>query len=429
MADSRNPAAGRAVFTEVGTSGLPVWGGMIDDEKLTQLRGGKAAKVFRQMAENDDVVGAILFAVEMLLRRVDWRVEPATSAPADVEVAEFVESCMDDLSTPWGSFISEVLSMLTYGWASVELVYKRRVGPDERDPARRSRYADGRIGWRKLPLRSQETLSRWKLAEDGGVEGWYQTTDRGEVLLPIEKLLLFRTTSRRNNPEGRSVLRSAYKSWYFKKTIERIEAIGIERDLAGLPMLYVPPELLNADDAEARTKLAAYEAAMRNLRNDEQMTLILPALFDDRGNRLLEFQLAGTGARRLIDTGAVIERYRRAIATTVLADLILLGHEKVGSFALASSKTELFSLALAAWLDEVRDVLNRFAVPRLLRLNGAPVVDPPRFERSDLEKRDVAEFAQGMAHLAQTGWLTPGGEADERYLREQLNLPERAEPA
>ena len=29
--------------------------------------------------------------------------------------------------------------------------------------------------------------------------------------------------------------------------MERIEAIGIERDLAGLPVLYVDPQLLEAD--------------------------------------------------------------------------------------------------------------------------------------------------------------------------------------
>ena len=54
-----------------------------------------------------------------------------------------------------------------------------------------------------------------------------------QVVIPMEKCLLFRTQTHKNNPEGRSILRNAYRSWYFKKRIEEIEGVGIERDLAG----------------------------------------------------------------------------------------------------------------------------------------------------------------------------------------------------
>jgi hypothetical protein len=60
------------------------------------------------------------------------------------------------------------------------------------------------------------------------------------VFIPIEKMLLFRTTVQRNNPEGRSMLRTAYRPWRNKKRIEEIEGVGIERDLAGLPMARIP---------------------------------------------------------------------------------------------------------------------------------------------------------------------------------------------
>ncbi|WP_155274431.1 hypothetical protein [Piscirickettsia salmonis] len=45
---------------------------------------------------------------------------------------------------------------------------------------------------------------------------------------------MFRTTSRKGNPEGRSILRNAYQPWYYKKNLESIESIGIERNLVGL---------------------------------------------------------------------------------------------------------------------------------------------------------------------------------------------------
>jgi hypothetical protein len=110
--------------------------------------------------------------------------------------------------------------------------------PHQKDGKTRSKYTDGKIGWRKMPIRSQETLQRWVFDESGGNMGMvqlappkYETT-----FLPIEKCLLFRSTTIKNNPEGRSFLRNAYRPWFYKKRLEEIEGIGIERDLAGLPV-------------------------------------------------------------------------------------------------------------------------------------------------------------------------------------------------
>lgn len=80
------------------------------------------------MSENDDVVGAILYAIEMLIRQADWNVEPCGDTTADKEAAEFVKSCMDDMSDTWIDTISEILSFLTFGWSFHEIVYKRRMG-------------------------------------------------------------------------------------------------------------------------------------------------------------------------------------------------------------------------------------------------------------------------------------------------------------
>lgn len=426
MAANKNDFGGRtAPMKELGVSGLEQFGGIVAEEKLRQLQGPKGPKTYKEMG-NDATIAAILFAIEMLLRRVDWRVEPATDAPDDVERAEFVDSCLHDMSHSWPSFIAECLSMLTFGWSSHELVYKTRGGPQETDPTRRSKFSDGKIGWRKLPLRAQETLNRWEFDEDGGIRGWWQDPPDGgaPIALPIEKLLHFRTTSRKNNPEGRSILRGAYIAWYRKQNIEQFEAIGIERDLAGVPLLYVPEDLMDPNGGEdAVNRYNNYKQLVRRLKQNEQAGVILPSIWDEHGNQLLKLELMGTGARRLFDTSAIINRYRQDIATTVLADVILIGHEKVGSFALSDNKTHLLSVALGAWLDEISEVFNRFAIPRLLGLNGEPLEDPPRLRPGDLEKEDVQQFADNMSKLTTAGWLTPGSPEDEEHVREKLNLP------
>ena len=69
-------------------------------------------------------------------------------------------------------------------------------------------------------------------------------------------------------------------------------------------------------------------------------------------------ELLSTGGTRQFDTNAIINRYDTKIAQTVLADFIMLGHEKTGSFALSSDKTELFSVALGAFLDIICETFN-----------------------------------------------------------------------
>ena len=415
-----------ARFSEAGVSGLTQYGGVVHEEWLRRLQGDRGMRIFRRMTDNDALIGSILFAIEMMLRNVTWRVEPVDDDPEHVDQAEFVESLMDDMSHTWPDFMAECLTMLPFGFAPHEIVYKRRDGPLQKDPTRRSRHSDGLIGWRKIPLRSQDTLDRWEFDDDGGIRGLWQYPPAGgtPVFIPIEKLLVFRTTSRKNNPEGRSVLRNAYVSWYHKTRIAEIEAIGVERDLAGMPVFYLPPGLFAADaSSEEKAQLAEFMKIVQNVKNDEQAGLLLPSMWDEHGNRMLEFTLAGTGSRRMFDTGSIIQRYNREIAMTVLADFILLGHEKVGSFALSSDKTALFATALGAWLAEIAGVLNRHALPRLFDVNGWDASECPKFVPGDLEKDDVAAFAENVSKLTAAGFLTPGSEEDEDHVREMMKLP------
>jgi len=422
----------RAATNELGRSGLKHFGGTLYEEFLPQLTGLRGQKIYKEMAENSPVIGAMLFAVESLLRSVDWEVEPASQSEKDLEAAEFLEECRTDMSHTWEDFVSECLSMLIFGWSMFEVVYKKRKG-DHKSPT--SEFDDGRIGWRKFALRSQDTLYRWEIDDTGGIQGMWQypvpstpTMMRGQhetVLIPIEKALLFRTTSMKNNPEGRSVLRSAYRPWYYSKRIEELEAIGVDRDLAGLPLAKVPIELLGANKtADQQSTFNLIRDIVQKTKRDEQEGIIWPKVLDENGNDLYEFELISSGGRRSFDTGAIIQRYMQQQAMTIMADFILLGHENVGSFALSSDKTELFAVALGAWLDGIEEVLNRHAVPRLFALNDFTLDEYPRFLHGDIEKPDIQQLGAYIQSLASSGApLFPDIELENR-LRGYADLPE-----
>lgn len=414
-----------SIYNEIGRVGQNRWNGFISEEFLKELQGNRGIEIYKEMSSNDSVIGAILFAIEMMIRQVKWTVMPAAETKIDREAAEFIESCMDDMSQTWTDTISEILSFLTFGWSAHELVYKRRTGR-KKDPSKSSAYNDNLIGWAKLPIRAQESLYEWVFEDDtDNLIGMRQmpAPDYKLVEIPIDRLLLFRTMSAKDNPEGRSVLRTCYRDWYFKKRIQEIEGIGIERDLAGLPVLKAPEgvQIWDVEDAESVALYTAASAIVKNIKRDSQEGIVIPYDWD--------LTLLSTGGRRNFDTNQIIERYDSRIAMTVLADFIMLGHQAVGSFALSSDKTELFSVALGTFLDIIAEEFNNKAIPTLLQLNSPKfdkITDWPWLEPTDVETPNLEELSKFLRGMVGAQILTPGPNL-EKYVREAASLPEEDE--
>ena len=417
---------------EFGSTGLRRSGGTVYEEFLVNLRGQRGARVYREMSDNDPTIGSMLYAIDKVITRLEWRVDPFTddssdgdAKPEDKENAVFIESCLHDMSDSWDATLSQILSMLIFGYSYHEIVYKTRTGPDANDPSKRSKYTDGKIGWRKLPIRSQETLFRWQIDEKGGIQAMEQTdpSSGGTHIIPIEKALLFRTTSQKNNPEGRSILRNAYRPWFFKRRIEEIEAIGIERDLAGLPVAWVPPEYLSsAATAEQASVLASIQQLVTSIKRNEQEGVIFPLLFDDQGNKQFDLMLLSSGGSRQFDTDKIIQRYDQRMSMSILADFILLGSDRVGSYALGSSKMDLWSMAVDSIAKNIAEVMNQYAIPRLMKLNGMDTTRQPVLTYGEVSHVDLTEVADYISKLATAGVLMPDPKLED-YLRDLAGLP------
>ena len=375
-------------YKQIGTTGLRQSGGQVFEDFLPNLRWPQAGRVYQEMSDNDPVVGAILYLAEMLIRNIHWSVKPASNAPEDLEAANFVEECMNDMEHSWANFISEVLSMLAYGFSFHEIVYKVRKGPFEQGPYK-SKYQDGRVGWKKLPVRSQHSLHNWDMDIKGELKGFVQLSDAARTLvtIPISKGLLFRTRVSRDNPEGKSLLRNAYRPWYFKKHIEEIEGIGIERDLAGFPVLTAPEglDLWNSDDPRLKAIRVEAETLVANIRRDSEEGVLLPHGWDLR--------LLSTGSARQFDTNAIINRYDNRIAITMLSDLILIGSDKTGSFALAETKQSMLGKALEAQVGNIADVLNQQAIPKLFKYNNFTISEYPKILPGEIESPSIKEIS------------------------------------
>src|SRR5690606_7730772 len=109
---------------------------------------------------------------------------------------------------------------------------------------------------------------------------------------------------------------------------------------------------------------------------------------------------------------------------SVLADVILLGHGQVGSYALSTTKSDLFGYALTAFMDSIQQVLNRYAVPRLFKLNTFPEPNRlPQFKHGNVMVPDLRTLGQYIAHLARAGMSIFPDERIEGELLRVANLP------
>ena len=168
-----------------------------------------------------------------------------------------------------------------------------------------------------------------------------------------------------------------------------------------------------------RASLAYAERLITGIRRDSKEGVVLPFGW--------ELQLLTSGSRRQFDTNQIIERYNKQIATSVLTDFVLLGHESVGSFALADNKTKMFSMAVGSYLNTICEVFNKQAIPRLIDLNGSHfegITDYPKMKHGDIEDANLDKIGGFISQMIGCGALTPDDELED-YVRQTGNLPER----
>jgi len=409
----------RSLMTTLGDTGLRAYGGFITEEYLAELTGSKGLKTFRRMATNDPTAAAMIGACKQMVQGVEWTVTAAKDSGDEGQQAKlFVEELLEDMDTPLTDVVSEAVTMFEYGFAPCEVTHKQRNGKG-------SKFTDGRFGIKEISLRAQTSLIRWEMdRETGAVLGMHQqTTWKGQQYIPREKIALFRTTANKGNPEGISILRAAYRPWYFKTKIEEIEAVGIERNNAGLPLIKIPGRYLDPSaDPQEKAFATAMAALGSRIRKDQQDAIVVASDRDANNVPLLEVSLLTTGGKTFSAT-EVIQRYDRAMARSILADFIFLGEGSAGSFALSSDKTALFAQVVGHYLKRIADTLNRDVLDVLWRFNGLDPKLRPSLSPGDLENRNITEIVGSLVQMGAAGATVFPDRELENHLRKMLGVP------
>lgn len=403
----------RFKMSEAGYLGLNVWNGITQDEIKKELNFPYNIKTYKQMSYHSTINSALTL-FDSLIGKVQWTFKPPKDATEEEKrQAKIINEMMHDMQDQtWQEFISEALSSNVFGFSVHEKVYRRRTKSNG------SKYNDNVIGWKRLPIRNQETIEKFIFSEDGndiiGVKqnlsaisdqyNRYTNRTLKEVVLPKSKIMLFRAGKHKGDPFGKSMLRDAYQAWRFLSVIEEIEANGVAKDLAGLPVLKLPPQYLAADASPDQKAIRAYyENVMRNLQMNQQSALILPQAYDpDTRQPLFQLELLSLNGSKAMDTTKIKEYYKNMILTSLFADILIMGQSGGGSFALGQIKNSLSSNAATAMLDKISSVINNDLIVQTYELNGWDTSRIGYMDYDNLETEDLESFSKAIQRFAST---------------------------
>lgn len=401
--------------SEVGYTGLNIVSGVSQEELKRELNFPMSMTTYKQMSYHA-VIAAALALYEVMVTKVDWRVKPPEDATEEeLKRAKFIEECMHDMDHSWLDFIQEVVSVKTYGFAVHEKVYRRRL------KSKGSKYNDGLVGWKKLATRSQDTIDKFDFDDEGrellavrqNLSRMYDYFNRfasrseKEVVLHRSEFLLFRTGKNRENPFGKSALRDCYYSWKFLTQIEEIEAVGVARDLQGMPILHIPATLMT-EDATASQK-AQYENCKKiisNIQNNQQNGLLLPSEVDpDTKMPLFKLELLGTEGKKNFNTESIKTYHKNNILTALFADILIMGQSSTGSYALGTLKNNLMGISVESLLREIKNVINEDLIYQTFQVNGWDTSRLPTIEYDDFQEENLEEFSKFIQRVASVGLI------------------------
>ena len=375
------------------------------------FRTGLAAlRILSQMVDNDGTINATLLAIKVPVLGADFYLDPYSSDQLHQDTAEFVAyNLFQNMSLSFLEFAELALTKQEFGFSVFEKVFIEGTWTPKRTMANSKQY----YMLQKLAFRPQSTIQKFNYDQNGGPESvTHQLVDptgtggggNNTVDIPIDKLLVFTHRKRGGDLQGKSILRTAYKHWYYKENLYKVDAIQKERHGIGIPHVELPPGMEKVKDEVARAEQMA-----ANLRTNEFARIVTPT-----GWIVRFMELQGNPVNVLESAS----HHDLLIARNVLAQFIVDANAR----ATAGTGVDLLMKSLRQEANLFCEVINNHLIPQLVSWNFPTTNYPQLKVRSIGETRDFQAWTSGWANLAGGKLVTPTVEL-ERWLLEQSDAP------
>lgn len=212
-------------------------------------------------------------------------------------------------------------------------------------------------------------------------------------------------------PVGYSLFDAAYIPWKEKQLLQDLTLVGVQKDLAGMPVLGAPSALLAAaaEDPNSREALMVEQLKenLANLHKGDQAYSILPTDTHNEngsGQRQFELNLMGIDGRNgSFDVVELVEQRKRSIFNVFSCQNMISGENGGGSYNLLEGQTSIQAHAVELDNMVVDDMLNRQVFRKLLLLNNLVPEDEsdiPVWKSGEVQELSMDEYGKYINRVA-----------------------------
>ncbi len=364
-----------------------------------------------KMVRSDASTRVSLRAGKAPVLGADYFVEPYSSDPHDLIIAEFVHhNLFEGMNIPFLKFLEQALKMYESGFSVFEHVWEVREWSPKRISAGANRKQYTML--KKLAIRPASTITKFVYDDNGGPTGVehlaLDANGQSEtVSIGIDNLVIFTFDGDGGNLEGNSILRSAYPHWYRKNHLYNIDGIQKERHGIGVPDIELQPGF-SEDDKKAAHELGA------NLRVNERGYIVRTPMLKI-GFAKLEGQP--------VDALESAVHHDVMIMKNVMVQFLNAGLDSSGGGrATSATAMDMFLKAMRYVANSICDTLNMYLIPKIVAYNFDTDRFPYLCVKNIGEAKDLQMWSTAMSNLIKNEAITVD-EDTENWIRGQVDMP------
>lgn len=377
-----------------------------------------------QLMMNDDAIATCFIARTMAVAKAQARgsFQYNINSPESVKLKEFFEYNMKNLVGQSPLTIGMAAShMIRDGWSPFEMVFE-----------------DGEDRWQGLwklkklayihPM-SLDTLKPWEVAaggdkitvlrqkpdafygSNGRSVGSQNTYPNGVREIKFNRVAYSSYAATNTQPIGNSLFDAAYIPWKEKQLLQDLTLVGVQKDLAGMPVLGAPSDLLSkAAEDPSSTEAGMVEQLKNNLANlhagDQAFSIIPTDTHSDNGSGQRQFELKFLGIEggsKAFDVVELVEQRKRSIFNVFSCQNMISGENGGGSYNLLEGQSSIQAHAVELDNMVIDDMFNRQVFRKLMLLNGmkpANEADIPIWKSGDVQEISMDEYGKYINRVA-----------------------------
>ena len=421
------------VQREVGTLGLKERSGNIVEEARLDLRFPNCIRVYDEMEQNI-VIASALSIVNVIASRTPHYVEAYSESEEDIKNKKFVEECFKDMTHTFDEFLREALTVNKYGFSLHEKVFYFRRKENG------SKYDDGKVGIKRLPIRSQSSVSKWKFNKSvRDLVGFYQKPPEERIgydfglinipldnsdgiLIPRNRFLHFKDNSTNGNPEGKSRLSSCYTHWRKLQQLLEAEEIASVKNLNGIPVVKIPALYMSEDATpEQKRTYKVFKDGATKLGIGEQQSIIIPSDVDEMGKPYFDFNIVTASSSNITAISTIVKTRSDQLLQALFADALIMSQ---GTSSAVSNKQDMLNMLVESLLQLIFDQINNDLIPDLFIKNNLDATKTPVIKYGKLANLDFGNYAKAIQQLKATKMIAVTPE-NVNFIAEVMQLPYR----